>query len=160
MKTSIGRGPPTPTRNISRGRAELPTLNTKTPRSKTRGSNIVARNISRSQMTPTPRQAGGILRRLPKRKPRRMSFTDSIISRTTRKNRALPLRKSSRTRANRGLSRTQTSTHSRPGGFGQSQSLRPIRSMSRRKTATFIVLIAGTISGTYTRQVRASGVAS
>jgi hypothetical protein len=160
MRTSIGHGLPTLTKSIIRGRAELPTQRTKTHRNRTRVSNTVAHNISRNQMTPTARQAGGILRRLLRRKPRKMSFTDSIISRTTRKRLALALGKSSRTRANRGLSRTQTSTHSKHGGFGLSQSLRPIRSMSRKKTATFIALTAGTINGTSTRQVRASGVAS
>jgi len=113
-------------------------------------------------MKPIVRLAGALLRRLPRRKPKRMSITDSIIRLTTRKREVvgLALGKSSRTRANRGLSRTpQTSTHSRPGGLDLSLSLRPIRSMTPKRTATFIALTAGTINGTSTRQVQASGVA-
>jgi hypothetical protein len=149
--------------NIRRGQVELPTQNTKKHRKKARVLNTVARNISRNQMILIARQAGALLRRLPRRKPRRMSIIDSIIRLTTRKRVVLgqALGRSSRNRGKRGLSRTpQTSTHSRPGGLDLNLSLRPIRSMTPKRTATFIALTAGTINGTSTRQVQASGVAS
>jgi hypothetical protein len=114
-------------------------------------------------MIPIVRLVGALLRRMPRRKPRRMSITDSIIKLTTRKTvvLGLALGRSSRNRGKRGLSRTpQTSTHLRPGGLDLSLSLRPTRSMTPKRTATFIALTAGTINGTSTRQVQAFGVAS